>query len=169
MNDVITIENTEMQIREYDGERVVTFKDIDTVHQRPAGTARKAFYRNKKRFEENKHYISLKPKENPNVRLTDNRNISIPNKGITLITERGYLLLVKAFTDDLSWKVQDMLVDVYFKSERCRKSHITKNRSQRISRPECRLYLTGTRGTRVGCIDFAETAETAAAIFIIVS
>jgi hypothetical protein len=37
-----------MQIREYDGERVVTFKDIDTVHQRPAGTARKAFYRNKK-------------------------------------------------------------------------------------------------------------------------
>ena len=81
MNDVITIENTEMQIREYDGERVVTFKDIDTVHQRPAGTARKAFYRNKKRFEENKHYISLKPKENPNVRLTDNRNISIPNKG----------------------------------------------------------------------------------------
>lgn len=115
MNDVITIENTEMQIREYNGERVVTFKDIDAVHQRPAGTARKAFYRNKKRFEENKHYISLKPKENPNVRLTDNRNISIPNKGITLITERGYLLLVKAFTDDLSWKVQDMLVDVYFK------------------------------------------------------
>lgn len=30
MNEVITIENTEMQIREYDGERVVTFKDIDT-------------------------------------------------------------------------------------------------------------------------------------------
>lgn len=55
MNGVITIENTEMQIREYNGERVVTFKDIDTVHQRPAGTARKAFYRNKKRFEENKH------------------------------------------------------------------------------------------------------------------
>jgi hypothetical protein len=158
LNDVITIENTEMQIREYDGERVVTFKDIDTVHQRPAGTARKAFYRNKKRFEENKHYISLKPKENPNVRLTDNRNISIPNKGITLITERGYLLLVKAFTDDL-----------ISRSERCRKSHITKNRSQRISRPEYRLYLTGTSGTRVGCIDFAETAETAAAIFIIVS
>ena len=48
MTDVITIENTEMQIREYNGERVVTFKDIDTVHQRPAGTARKAFYRNKK-------------------------------------------------------------------------------------------------------------------------
>ena len=82
MNDVITIENTEMQIREYDGERVVTFKDIDTVHQRPAGTARKAFYRNKKRFEENKHYISLKPKENPNVRLTDNRNISILTRAL---------------------------------------------------------------------------------------
>lgn len=29
MNEVITIENTEMQIREYNGQRVVTFKDID--------------------------------------------------------------------------------------------------------------------------------------------
>ena len=33
MNDAITIENTEMQIREYNGERVVTFKDIDAPFQ----------------------------------------------------------------------------------------------------------------------------------------
>lgn len=124
MNDVITIENTEIQIREYKGQRVVTFKDIDEVHQRPAGTARKAFYRNKKRFEENKHYIKLKPNANPNVRLTDNRNITVPNKGITLITERGYLLLVKAFTDDLSWKVQDKLVDVYFSVREVQKDRL---------------------------------------------
>ena len=39
MNDVITIENTEMQIREYNGERVVTFKDIDAVHGNKSGTA----------------------------------------------------------------------------------------------------------------------------------
>lgn len=33
MNEMVTVEGTEMQIREYDGQRVVTFKDIDTVHK----------------------------------------------------------------------------------------------------------------------------------------
>ena len=41
MNDVITVEDTQMQVREYSGQRVVTFKDIDTVHNRRPGTAKK--------------------------------------------------------------------------------------------------------------------------------
>lgn len=57
MNDVITIENTEMQIREYNGERVVTFKDIDAVHGNKAGTAKRNFTRNKKHFTENEDFI----------------------------------------------------------------------------------------------------------------
>lgn len=44
MNEVITIENTEMQIREYAGQRAVTFKDIDTVHGNKVGTARRKFW-----------------------------------------------------------------------------------------------------------------------------
>ena len=48
MNETIVVQNSEMQIREYNGQRVVTFKDIDTVHHRPSGTARKSFNRNKK-------------------------------------------------------------------------------------------------------------------------
>lgn len=114
MNDVITIENTEMQIREYNGERVVTFKDIDTVHQNKSGTAYRNFNRNKKHFVEGKHFYVLK-KQNSNVTNCLNRNIVVPNRGITVLTERGYLLVAKSFNDALSWKVQDMLVDVYFK------------------------------------------------------
>lgn len=57
MNDVITIENTEMQIREYNGERVVTFKDIDMVHGNKSGTARRNFGRNKKHFIENEDFV----------------------------------------------------------------------------------------------------------------
>lgn len=117
-NTVITIENTDMQIREYNGQRVVTFKDIDMVHERPSGTARNAFNRNKKHFQENKHYYIVKPcktdDEQANVRLTYKG--TIPSKGITLITESGYLMIVKAFTDDLSWKVQDRLVESYFRT-----------------------------------------------------
>lgn len=34
---------------------------------------------------------------------------------LTLITEQGYLMLVKSFTDDLAWKVQRQLVKSYFR------------------------------------------------------
>jgi hypothetical protein len=34
---------------------------------------------------------------------------------LTIFTESGYLLLVKTFTDDLSWQVQRQLVNSYFK------------------------------------------------------
>ena len=39
----------------------------------------------------------------------------INNHGTTLITESGYLMLVKSFTDDLAWKVQRELVNTYFR------------------------------------------------------
>ncbi|OAD19482.1 toxin-antitoxin system, toxin component, Bro family [Candidatus Thiomargarita nelsonii] len=35
-------------------------------------------------------------------------------EAITLITETGYLMLVKSFTDDLAWQVQRELVNKYF-------------------------------------------------------
>lgn len=115
MSDIITVENTEMQIREYNGQRVVTFKDIDTIHQRVKGTARNAFNRNRRHFVKGVDYVTLKPDEQENidyVRLT-----YIPQKGITLLTESGYLMVVKAFTDDLSWQVQRQLVNTYFKAK----------------------------------------------------
>ena len=111
MNEMVTIENTEMQIREYNGQRVVTFKDIDLVHQRKAGTARNSFYKHKKYFVENVDYFIV-TRENPNVAKNHIRNI--PPKGITFLTESGYLMLVKPFSDDLSWKVQRQLVNSYF-------------------------------------------------------
>lgn len=114
MNDVITIENTEMQIREYNGERVVTFKDIDAVHGNKSGTAKRNFTRNKKHFIENEDFIvaTRDISKRDNLSLL---NIDVPTRGITLLTESGYLLIAKSFTDDLSWKVQRQLVNAYFK------------------------------------------------------
>lgn len=112
MNEVITIENTEMQIREYNGQRVVTFKDIDTVHQRTDGTAKRNFLHNKKYFVEGEDYvIAHRNSQKDEIRTF---GFSIPTRGITLITESGYLMLVKSFNDDLSWKVQRRLVNSYF-------------------------------------------------------
>ena len=42
-NELVHIVNADICIKEYKGQRVVTFKDIDTVHQRQAGTATKGF------------------------------------------------------------------------------------------------------------------------------
>ena len=115
MAELVKIEGTELAIREYNGQRVVTFKDIDEVHQRPKGTARNAFNRNRKYFIKGVDYITLNPEEKGNidyVRLT-----YIPQKGITLLTESGYLMIVKTFTDDLSWQVQRQLVNAYFKAK----------------------------------------------------
>lgn len=129
MNDVITIENTEMQIREYNGQRVVTFKDIDKAHGNKSGTARRNFNRNKKRFIEGEDYFFL-TKEISNETILPISNISVPNRGITILTESGYLLISKSFNDDLSWSVQRQLVNTYFKAKQER--DIFTNTTQKI-------------------------------------
>ena len=129
MNDVVTIENTEMQIREYNGQRVVTFKDIDNAHGNKPGTARRNFNRNKKRFIEGEDYFFL-TKEISNETILPISNISVPNRGITILTESGYLLISKSFNDDLSWNVQRQLVNTYFKAKQER--DIFTNTTQKI-------------------------------------
>ena len=109
-NTVITIENTEMQIREYNGQRVVTFKDIDTVHKRPSGTASRSFRSNKKHFVEGVDYFRRNTSQ-----AKKEYNIIAPN-GLILMTESGYLMIVKTFSDDLSWAVQRQLVNAYFRT-----------------------------------------------------
>lgn len=113
MTELVNVEGTELGIREYNGQRVVTFKDIDRVHQRPDGTARNAFRRNKKRFINGIDYFVLR-KDNSNVDEMYIRNIDIPNRGVSVFTESGYLMLVKTLTDDLAWNVQRQLVNSYF-------------------------------------------------------
>lgn len=104
-----TINKTELAVKEYKGQRVVTFKDVDTVHGRTKGTAGRNFRKNKIHFIEGTDYFRIQPDE---IRLV---GITSPNGGI-VVTETGYLMLVKSFNDDLAWEVQRALVNGYFKS-----------------------------------------------------
>lgn len=108
MNE-ITICDTALGIKEYNGQRVVTFKDIDTVHQRPDGTARRNFNTNKKHFIEGTDYFVRNSYEAKN-----EFNLVAPN-GLVLVTESGYLMLAKSLTDDLAWQVQRELIKSYFR------------------------------------------------------
>lgn len=112
MTELVNVEGTELSVREYNGQRVVTFRDIDEVHHRPHGTAYRNFRANKRFFNEGRDYVTVhKKNQNDEIRLL---GIAVPQRGITLITERGYLKVIKSFNDELSWKVQDALVDAYF-------------------------------------------------------
>lgn len=119
MKETIMICENEMQVKEWDGKRVVTFADIDRVHERPAGTARKRFSDNRKHFKLNSDYYLIKPED---FRMSEKRTSGIDptklnNRGTILVTETGYLMLVKSFTDDLAWEVQRELVNTYFKTK----------------------------------------------------
>lgn len=111
MQELIKIGNHKIQRKEFRGQRVVTFKDIDLVHERPEGTAGRNFRENKDRFIYGEDYFFVKPE---NIRNDEIRRSEINNAGTYLITEPGYLMLVKSFTDDLAWKVQRELVNKYF-------------------------------------------------------
>lgn len=109
-----TINNTDISVKEYQGQRVVTFKDIDAVHGRPDGTARKRFNDNRERFVDGEDYFKICASE---FRTHWNDIPAKATEDVTLITESGYLMLVKSFTDDLAWRVQRELVKGYFRAK----------------------------------------------------
>jgi len=111
-NDFVAINGYQLSVKEYRGQRVVTFPNIDEIHRRPEGTARKRFNDNRQYFNEGEDFFKI----TPSVFRTaiggkmDARQMN----DITLITESGYAMLVKSFTDSLSWAIQRKLVDTYF-------------------------------------------------------
>lgn len=117
MNDLnVTINNTELRLKEYSGKRVVTLKEIDLVHGRPVGTARKRFNDNRSHFIDGEDFFKVKCSEvRPFFGQTLPNGFN-PDADITLITESGYMMLVKSFTDDLAWSVQRQLVNSYFRT-----------------------------------------------------
>lgn len=111
---VIKINNTDLSVKEFNGQRIVTFKDIDMLHERVEGTAKRNFTDNKKHFIEDVDYFELSKKDvGTDFVLTYGFDKKAP-KGM-LITESGYLMLVKSLQDDLAWKVQRELVNNYFR------------------------------------------------------
>lgn len=113
MNNIVTINTTELAVKEYKGQRVVTLKEIDEVHRRPEGTARRNFNANKEHLIEDTDYFKICANE-----IRTHRIMALSPKAhedVVFITESGYLMLVKSFTDDLAWEVQRQLVNSYFR------------------------------------------------------
>lgn len=95
----------------YRGEPVATFAQIDRAHHRPDDTAKRNFNENRDRFVPGDDYILVPAAQKGEFRTF---GIEVPNRGLTVLTRRGYLKLVKSLNDDLAWSVFDDMIERYF-------------------------------------------------------
>lgn len=116
LHELIHVGNADISVKEYNGQRVVTFKDIDDVHGRPDGTANKRFLDNKKRFVEGEDFFKVSNSEIRKSHIIPISDNDFMDK--ILVTESGYLMLVKSFTDDIAWDIQRQLVNSYFRAKK---------------------------------------------------
>lgn len=106
-SNYIMVDNKPVTIKEYDGRRVLTLKDIDALHNRNTGTASRNFKFNREKLVEGKDYFVAKYGDTK-------ANFEVPNRGVTIFTSNGYSTLVKSFNDDSSKVVCSKLMYSYF-------------------------------------------------------
>jgi hypothetical protein len=116
MQDYVIVANTELGIKEYKGQRVVTSHDIARLHGKETREVHYVVDRNKERFIEGQDYFNINREEAKSISNAFGKLYTSPKqKNAYLFTEQGYMLLVKPFEDDISWTVQRELVNTYFK------------------------------------------------------
>lgn len=118
MSNTISIgHTTELPLVFYKNQPVVTFSMIDSVHGRPEGTAGRSFRTNKTRFIEGEDFYVVDSSCLDEFRRNYPGVVSeATRRDIRVITETGYLMLVKSFTDDLAWQIQRQLIKAYFRA-----------------------------------------------------
>ena len=110
----IVINGIEIETKEYKGQRVITAYDIAKLHKREVNDVTKNFNNNRDKFILNEDYFLINKNDISERKISIQEFIPNNVKEIPIFTESGYLMLVKSFTDDLSWKIQRMLVKSYF-------------------------------------------------------
>ena len=113
-NNKILINGIEIETKEYKGQRVITSYDVAKLHEREVNDVTKNFNNNRDKFILNEDYFLINKNDISERKISVQEFIPNNVKEIPIFTESGYLMLVKSFTDDLSWKIQRMLVKSYF-------------------------------------------------------
>lgn len=97
--------------------RVLTSKQLASAYETSEATIKMNFSRNRERFIEGKHYVSLTGdmlKEFKN-EVTNRYLVANRTSHLYLWTEKGALLHAKSLNTDKAWQVYDYLVDFYFR------------------------------------------------------
>lgn len=115
-NQITVINNHDLAVKEIGGQKVVTFRDIDTIHEKAEGTVKRNFNENKKYFIEGEDFYALKPADfqKGEIRTLGIERSDVPNRGKIYLTQMGYLMIAKSLAGDLAWHIQRQLVNSYF-------------------------------------------------------
>lgn len=136
MSELVRVNDREVPVIEYHGDRVVTLRMVDELHARPDGTAGRNFRKHRGKLLDGVDYWEVPIDEFRRLTLVDQTG----GKDGILLSESGYLMLVKSFQDALAWEVQRALVSHYFR----RKDLITPS-EQRLMRMVGSEIATGIR------------------------
>lgn len=154
----IIVADQSVRLVEFRGQRVVTFSMIDAVHQRPEGTAGRNFRENRERFIDGEDFYNASPDE---IRRGNPGILSAAHKSdMTVLTESGYLMLVKSFSDDLAWQVQRQLVNRYFRNDEREQKAIPANSALDKLRSAQALKLSEETAAKI-CARFSKLGESA--------
>ncbi|MDE9455463.1 ORF6N domain-containing protein [Xenorhabdus bovienii] len=97
---------------EWEGKRVVTFAMIDKLHNKSEGASKADFSNHRSKFKNGVDAFLLKGKKELNPLphgVVDSRA-----SHLRLITESGYLILIKIMRDPLAWESQKEIIANYF-------------------------------------------------------
>lgn len=97
-----------LPVKEIAGQRVITVKQIATLHKTSERNIRKNFTNNQEYFIEGTDFYRSKADLGKGVNFTPIAKL--------YFTESGYLMLVKSLTDKTAWAVQRQLVNGYFRA-----------------------------------------------------
>lgn len=115
----ITVNGMGLVLKHYNAVPVITFEEVDMVHQRKDGSARRNFTNNREHFIEGVDYYLITLEDYRDRYDHDYlKGGGNPTLRKTLLTETGYYLLAKTFNDKLSWDIQRALVLSYFNADK---------------------------------------------------
>lgn len=119
-DNFLEINGVKIKRKEYMGQSVLSVYDVSSIHQKEVRAINQQFKRNKEKFIEGKDYFRLKRTEIDQSHNVIGSSKHSSNEFENLFTERGYIKLTRTFSDDFSWKVQDILIDEYFNMKKLR-------------------------------------------------
>lgn len=120
--------------------KCVSDKTIAEIHNMLVKNVRARITDNLKRFKENVDFIDLKQRAYDTDTLELLQKLGYAKQSITqaehiyLLSERGYVKLVKIMDTDLAWEVHDNLIDTYFQLR-------ADNRTDLVTRSEMMDFL----------------------------
>ena len=134
--DMVKVINKSVERIFYREIPVVTFRMVDELHRKKEGATKLSFHRHRLNFIEGEDYFNLPHAEwSKMIAVTEsNRDIqgqlplmdpcrngeSKQRNPMIFLTESGYLLVTKPFTDAFAWMVQRSLINGYFAAKRLR-------------------------------------------------